>query len=105
MNNKDISILTNKELYELRCEQSKELKEEIEFIEGVLVCSSSTSILHNKIVFRLASAIDTFLDGSKCDVFADGIEMILEEGEKGSYIKPDVFITCNTTYNKQSVTS
>lgn len=103
MDNKEKDILSNLQFYENECSKNEDIK--IEFLDGVITYSSSTSILHNKIVFRLASKVDDYLNGSKCEVFSDGIEVILEEGERGSYVKPDVFITCNTSYKGQSVVS
>ncbi|MGL5715624.1 MAG: Uma2 family endonuclease [Paraclostridium sp.] len=105
MNNKDYDNLSNLSFYEKESIKNQDTNTKVEFIDGVVTYSSNTSILHNKIVFRLAAKIDDNLVNSKCEVLSDGIEVILEEGERGTYVKPDVFITCNTTYKGQSVTS
>lgn len=105
MDNKEFDILSNLSFYEKECLKNKDTNIKVEFIDGVVTYSSNTSILHNKIVFRLAAKLDDYLANTKCEVLSDGIEVILEEGERGSYVKPDVFITCNTTYKGRSITS
>ncbi len=87
MDNREYDILSNLSFFEKECLKNQDSNMKIEFIDGVVTYSSNASILHNKIVFRFASKIDNFLVNTKCEVFSDGIEVILRRRRKRNLCK------------------
>ncbi|MGL5416461.1 MAG: Uma2 family endonuclease [Clostridium sp.] len=68
----------------------------LEFINGSIYAKSFTSINHNKIVTRINSKIDDYLQSKPCMVLSEQIEVILGEDR----VKPDVFVVCKGSENK-----
>ena len=81
-------------------------KGKAEYSNGYIVLSSNTSIAHNKIISRLNYKLMTFLDKTKCHVYAESIEVIFRNNEEIYKYKPDVFVMCeDATTEGESFTS
>ncbi len=61
-----------------------------EFFRGEIFAMDGGMGRHNRVIINLASRIDDHLDGTACQVFAQGIKVGLAEG----YLYPDVMVTC-----------
>lgn len=90
VNKNNMSTLSD---YENLCESVKEQK--VEFSNGEILLSSSTSIAHNIIVQNISKSINDKLDTTKCRAFSEMIEIAIdkENGEIYRY-KPDIFVVC-----------
>lgn len=65
-----------------------------EYFNGEILFSSRTSKIHNRIVRRILSKLDSYFDGSKCEPFAEQIEVIFKnEAEQYNFL-PDIFVMC-----------
>lgn len=78
--NKDFS-------YEELC---KTFDGKVELIDGEIICSSFTSMNHNKITIGISGKIQDFLFGKSCEVYSEQIELLLGDDK----FKPDVFVVC-----------
>lgn len=61
-----------------------------EFYRGEVFAMVGGTARHNRVILNLASRIGDHLDGTPCQVFAEGIKAGLAEG----YLYPDVMVTC-----------
>jgi Uma2 family endonuclease len=61
-----------------------------EFYRGEVFAMVGGTARHNRVILNLASRIATHLDGSPCQVFAEGMKVQLAEG----VVYPDVVVTC-----------
>jgi Uma2 family endonuclease len=61
-----------------------------EFYRGEIFTMVGGTARHNRVILNLASRIGDHLDGTRCQVFAEGIKAGLAEG----YLYPDVMVTC-----------
>jgi Uma2 family endonuclease len=61
-----------------------------EFYRGEIFAMVGGSLRHNRVILNLASRIGGHLDGTPCQVFAEGVKVGLTEG----YLYPDVMVTC-----------
>lgn len=61
-----------------------------EFYCGEIFAMVGGTARHNRVILNLASRIGEHLDGTPCQVFAEGIKAGLAEG----YLYPDVMVTC-----------
>jgi len=67
-----------------------EQPERHEFFRGEVFAMVGGTARHNRVVLNLASRIGDHLDGSPCQVFAEGVKVGLAEG----FLYPDVMVTC-----------
>ena len=61
-----------------------------EFYRGEIFAMVGGSARHNRVILNLASRIGDHLDGTPCQVFAEGVKVGLADG----YLYPDVMVTC-----------
>lgn len=61
-----------------------------EFYRGDTFAMVDGTARHNRVILNLASRIGSHLDGTPCQVFAEGIKVGLAEG----FLYPDVMVTC-----------
>ena len=61
-----------------------------EFYRGEVFAMVGGSARHNRVILNLASRIGDHLDGTPCQVFAEGVKAGLADG----YLYPDVMVTC-----------
>lgn len=61
-----------------------------EFWRGEVFAMAGGSLRHNRVILNLASRIAAHLDGTPCQVFAEGVKVGLAEG----VLYPDVMVTC-----------
>jgi Uma2 family endonuclease len=61
-----------------------------EFYRGEVFAMVGGTARHNRVILNLASRIGDHLDGTPCQVFAEGVKAGLAEG----YLYPDVMVTC-----------
>ena len=77
----------------------KDREEKVEFGNGHILMSSSTSIIHNLLIKRISRNLDKYLNPKGCDSFTESIEIILDKDEKIYRFKPDIFIFCKDQLN------
>lgn len=78
----------------------------LEFIDGIIFNASTTSLNHNKIKRRILSKLDTYFNKSKCDIYDEQIEVILQDETETNKVKPDIFVVCDSYNTKgQSIVS
>lgn len=77
----------------------KDREEKVEFGNGHILMSSSTSIIHNLLIKRISRNLDKYLNPKGCDSFTESIEVILDKDEKIYRFKPDIFIFCKDQLN------
>lgn len=77
----------NELVYEELC---KSFNGKVELIDGEIICSSFTSVNHNKITIGISGKIQDFLFGKSCEVYSEQIELLLGEDK----FKPDIFVVC-----------
>ncbi|MGL4850592.1 MAG: Uma2 family endonuclease [Clostridium sp.] len=77
----------NEAIYEELC---RSFNGKVELLDGEIICSSFTSVNHNKITIGLSGKIQDFLFGKNCEVYSEQIELLLGEDK----FKPDVFVVC-----------
>ena len=103
-----MGILENKKCSEKEFEELElnNPNEKFEYINGVIFNASTTSLNHNKIKRRILSKLDDYFDGSKCDIFDEQIEIILQDSSETNKLKPDIFVICDSYDTKgESVTT
>jgi Uma2 family endonuclease len=61
-----------------------------EFYRGEVFAMVGGSARHNRVVLNLASRIADHLDGTPCQIFAQGVKVGLPD----AYLYPDVMVTC-----------
>ena len=61
-----------------------------EFYRGEVFAMVGGSARHNRVILNLASSIGDHLNGTSCQVFAQGVKARLADG----YLYPDVMVTC-----------
>lgn len=66
----------------------------VEYANGTILLSSSTSINHNILVQRLIINLNNFFRGKECRVFSEAIEVIIDFDNSKYNFKPDVFVMC-----------
>lgn len=66
-----------------------------EYLNGEILFSSRTSRQHNRVVRKILTKLDTYLDGSKCEPFAEQIEVIFKNESEQYNFLPDVFVMCD----------
>ena len=71
----------------------------VEFGNGHILMSSSTSIIHNLLIKRISRNLDKYLNPKGCDSFTESIEIILDRDEKIYRFKPDIFVFCKDQLN------
>ena len=64
--------------------------ERYEFYRGDVFVMTGSSARLNRVILNLASRIGDHLDGTACQVFAQGVKVGLVDG----YLYPDVMVTC-----------
>lgn len=62
-----------------------------EFYRGETFAMVGGTARHNRVTLNLASRIGDHLDGTPCQVFAEGMKALLAEG----VLYPDVMVTCS----------
>ena len=77
----------------------REREEKVEFGNGHILMSSSTSIIHNLLIKRISRNLDKYLNPKGCDSFTESIEIILDKDEKIYRFKPDIFVFCKDQLN------
>ena len=65
-----------------------------EYLNGEILFSSRTSQRHNRVVRRILSKLDEYFDGSKCEPFAEQIEVIFKNESEQYNFFPDIFVMC-----------
>jgi Uma2 family endonuclease len=65
-----------------------------EYLNGEILFSSRTSKLHNRVVRKILSKLDTYFDGSKCEPFSEQIEVIFKNENEQYNFLPDIFVMC-----------
>jgi len=63
-----------------------------EFFEGEVFAMAGASIRHNTMVLNCALGLRTGLRGKSCRVFAESVQLAVEQGRYYNY--PDVMVTC-----------
>ena len=63
-----------------------------EFFEGEVFAMAGTSTTHNTLVLNCALALRAGLRGQACRVFAESVQLAVEQGRYYNY--PDVLVTC-----------
>ncbi|MGL5576676.1 MAG: Uma2 family endonuclease [Sarcina sp.] len=66
----------------------------VEYANGTILLSSSTSINHNLIIKRLLIETDRYFRKIPCETFSEAIEVIMDQSNKKYNFKPDVFVMC-----------
>lgn len=61
-----------------------------EFFRGETFAMVGETARHNRVVLNLASSIGDHLDGTKCQVFAENMKVLIADG----VLYPDVMVTC-----------
>lgn len=77
----------------------KNMEEKIEFGDGHILMSSSTSIIHNILIKRISREIDKSLAAKGCESFTEAIELIMDCCDKIYRFKPDLFVLCKDNIN------
>lgn len=77
----------------------KDMEEKVEFGDGHILMSSSTSIIHNLLIKRISRKLDEYLNPKGFDSFTEAIEVILDKENKIYRFKPDIFIFCKDQLN------
>lgn len=96
-------IYSEKEFEEIE-KENPSLK--LEFLNGTIFNASTTSLNHNKIKRRIVSKLDTYFNNSKCDIYDEQIEVIVQDETETNKVKPDIFVVCNPYDTKgQSIVS
>ncbi|MGL5616812.1 MAG: Uma2 family endonuclease [Sarcina sp.] len=72
----------------------------VEYANGTILLSSSTSINHNILVQRLIINLGSFFKGKQCRVFSEAIEVIINFDNNKYNFKPDVFVICKNEEGK-----
>ena len=63
-----------------------------EYLNGEILFSSRTSRQHNRVVRKILTKLDIYLEGSKCEPFAEQIEVIFKNESEQYNFLPDVFV-------------
>lgn len=73
-----------------------------EFFRGETFAMVGGTARHNRVILNLASRIGDHLDGTPCQVFAEGMKVQIAEG----ILYPDVMVTCGKSQagDEQSIT-
>lgn len=92
-----MKLLDDKEFEkELNFETYKKLErvrdEKVEFSNGHILISSSTSIIHNLIIKRISRNLDRYLNPKGYESLTESVELILDRDEKIYRFKPDIFV-------------
>ena len=92
-----MKLLDDKEFEkELNFETYKKLEwvrdEKMEFSNGHILISSSTSIIHNLIIKRISRNLDRYLNPKGYESLTESVELILDRDEKIYRFKPDIFV-------------
>ena len=66
-----------------------------EYLNGEILFSSRTSRQHNRVVRKILTKLDIYLDGSNCEPFAEQIEVIFKNESEQYNFLPDVFVMCD----------
>ncbi len=68
----------------------------VEFIDGVFYVMEAPGVAHQKIVFRIATEIERFIQRNRgtCQCFISPLEVILKEGSDDR-VQPDFFVICD----------
>ncbi len=71
-----------------------ETNKHIELRDGVIIEFESPTTIHQRIVMKLAFAIDNFINSNKgkCDVFRSPLDVKLDDY---NVVQPDVFVICD----------
>lgn len=77
----------------------KDMEERVEFGDGHILMSSSTSIVHNILIKRISREIDRKLSPKGCETFSESIELIMDIDDKIYRFKPDLFVLCKENLN------
>ncbi len=73
-----------------------------ECVDGkIYYMSPSTNYRHGEIIFKIARRFGNYLEGKKCKVFVDNIDVWFDENSD-EYVIPDVSILCDPTKFKGS---
>ena len=99
-----MKLLDDKEFEkELNFETYKKLEwvrdEKMEFSNGHILISSSTSIIHNLIIKRISRNLDRYLNPKGYESLTESVELILDRDEKIYRFKPDIFVFCKDQLN------
>jgi Uma2 family endonuclease len=63
-----------------------------EYMRGEIFAMNGASAAHVRICVNLSTALDSFLDGSRCSVYVNNMKVFIEKAE--SYYYPDVVVSC-----------
>ena len=66
-----------------------------EYLNGEILFSSRTSRQHNRVVRKILTKLDIYLDGSNCEPFAEQIEVIFKNESEQYNFLPEVFAKTN----------
>jgi Uma2 family endonuclease len=58
----------------------------------IIMMSPRPAINHNRVITRISSIFDHFLQGKRCEAFSDGVDVHLDEN---NVVIPDAMIVCN----------
>ncbi|MGL4847577.1 MAG: Uma2 family endonuclease, partial [Clostridium sp.] len=86
---KEIKKYTLEEFEEFQ----KRTSEKLEYYDGDIVLSSTTSQRHNEIVSNIVSTLNNIIPNG-CKVFSEMIEVILKNEFEDYRFKPDAFVVC-----------
>lgn len=68
-------------------------KDKLEFYDGEIVNSSTTSRRHNEIISNIISTLNNIIP-KECRIFSEMIEVIFKDDFEEYKLKPDVFVIC-----------
>lgn len=89
-----MELNSSEALKEVACSSNKEIKE---ILNGEIIYMSPTSPLHNKLVRRISSIIESGLSSSPCELYTENVAISIPDKLKKSqrdYTQPDVFVVC-----------
>lgn len=71
----------------------------VEYMNGEILYSSTTSLEHNEIVANFLIEIKKYLKDKDCKVYNEQIEVIMAKENDLCKFKPDLFVVCKGNYS------
>jgi Uma2 family endonuclease len=69
----------------------------LELIDGEIVAMASPTVAHQRILKKLASQIDKYLEGSPCELFISPLDVRLNyDTNDDTVVQPDLFVVCDS---------